>query len=243
VSSSEIARPGSRRARFTREEIARTALELADAEGFQAVTMRRLAQALEAGTMSLYHYVRTKAELVSLMDDALMGEALVSADELKGGWRSSLAAVARTTRVALVRHPWALSSLWDAQIGPNALHHFEQSLAALAGTPLDAPAKLDLLAMMDAYVFGSALQTGEARARGRAAAGDEQAVDAAIEFGLAQLRTGRFPHMVAMFGSEDPRTTRDKPSPVVTDEAGLNDQFERGLQTILDGAAIHLGLV
>jgi hypothetical protein len=123
------------------------------------------------------------------------------------------------------------------------MHHFEQSLAALAGMPLDAPAKLDLLAMIDAYVFGSALQTGGATARGRAAAGDEQAVEAAIEFGLAQLRTGRFPNMVAIFGSEDPRTAPDKPSPIVMDEAGLNEQFERGLQAIFDGAAVQLGLI
>jgi hypothetical protein len=122
------------------------------------------------------------------------------------------------------------------------MKHFEQSLAALSDLTADTAAKLDLLALVDAYVFGSVLQTAEATSRGRALAADEDAVNAAMEWGLAELRTGRFPNMVALFGSEDPRPVSDRPSPVVMDEAGLSAQFERGLETVLDGAAIRLGL-
>ena len=68
--------PGTRRPKFTRDQIASTALAIADTEGFAAVSMRRIAAELGAGTMTLYYYVRTKDELVALMDDAIMGEVL-----------------------------------------------------------------------------------------------------------------------------------------------------------------------
>jgi AcrR family transcriptional regulator len=93
MSSSISGRPP----RFTRERLAQVAFEIADREGFGAVSMRRVAQELGAGTMTLYGYVRTKDELVALMDDHLMGELLVSEDELARPWREALTAVLRRT--------------------------------------------------------------------------------------------------------------------------------------------------
>ena len=75
--------PG-RRPRFNQDQIADIAFGIADREGFDAVSMRRVARELGAGTMTLYHYVRTKDELVSLMDDRLMGHLLVSDEESPG---------------------------------------------------------------------------------------------------------------------------------------------------------------
>ncbi len=240
---SEVTRPPtSGRSRLSKEQIAVAALGIADAEGFDAVTMRRLARELGAGTMTLYHYMRTKSELISLMDDLLMGEALVDQRQLGGGWKEDVATLARSTRSALLRHPWAVHSLGGAQFGLNAMKHFEQSLAAVSELSTDTVAKLDLLALVDAYVFGSVIQTAEATSRGQAAASDEESVNAAIEWGLTQLRTGSFPNMVALFGSANPRTLGDRPSPIVMDEAGLSAQFERGLQTVLEGASARLGL-
>ena len=62
--------------RLTREKIAAAALSIADKDGFEAVSMRRLARQLRVGTMSLYYYVKTKDDLLAVMDDALMGESL-----------------------------------------------------------------------------------------------------------------------------------------------------------------------
>lgn len=234
--------PGSRRPRFTRQQIAVVALGVADREGFGALSMRRVAMELGAATMSLYHYVRTKDDLVALMDDALMAEALVPASELPADWRGALTAIARRTRAALVRHPWALTALQEAQFGPNAMRHFEQSLAAVAGTRLDSAARLDLLAIVDCYVFGNALQTGESLQRAAAARANPAAVSAVIEFGLAQLRTGQFPHTEALLGGADPRTHPDQVPGPPMDQQGRDDQFERGLQAVLDGAAARLGI-
>jgi AcrR family transcriptional regulator len=234
--------PGGRRPRFTREQIAQTALALADREGFEAISMRRIAEELGAGTMSLYHYVETKDELVAVMDDALMGESLVNPKELARGWRHGLATIARSTRAALLRHPWALFALQQAHFGPNAIRHFEQSLAAVSDLRLDGTAKVELAAMVDAYVFGSVLRAAELRTRIRDAKANPDAADAGIDFVLGLIRSGGFPHIAATFGDADPRTARKRPKlRGMWTEAGLDEHFEEGLQTLLDGMALRLG--
>src|SRR5207248_5001026 len=97
------------------EQIARAAVRIADAQGFEAVTMKRIAAELGAATMTLYYYVRGKADVVALMQDAVLAEILVPGDELPAGWRDATAAIARRTRQVLMAHPWSLSSLDDAQ--------------------------------------------------------------------------------------------------------------------------------
>src|SRR5580658_9905519 len=87
--------PAARQPRFSREQIAAAALEIADADGFEAVSMRKIAAHLGAGTMSLYRYIATKDDLVALLDDALLAEALVPGGELPHDWQEALALVAR----------------------------------------------------------------------------------------------------------------------------------------------------
>ena len=228
--------PGSRRPRFTREQIASVALAIADAEGFEAVSMRRVAADLGAGTMSLYYYLRSKDDLVALMDDALLGESLIPDDDLPDDWRAALAAIARRTREVFLRHPWALHSLQGeaavhgAPVGPNGLRHFEQSLAALEHAPLDTSQKLDLLAIVDDYVFGHVLRAGELRSRRDT---DRDEVAATVEFGMEQLRSGRYPHLEAL--------SRDPAAASIADEGRLEERFERGLQAVFSGVAARTG--
>ena len=133
--------PSERRPRFSRDQITATALLIADVDGFEAVTMKRIATELGAGTMSLYYYVRTKADVVALMQDAILADLLIPDDELPSHWREAVTVIARRTRDVLLAHPWSIASLNEAQFGPNAMRHIEQSLAALgcAGTPDDTP--------------------------------------------------------------------------------------------------------
>lgn len=234
--------PGARKPRFTREQIAAAALAIADGEGFDAVSMRRVAAELDAGTMTLYNYVRAKDDLVALMHDAIMAEVLVPAAELPEGWRAALTEIARRTRAALIRHPWSLASLQDAQFGPNAMRRFEQFLAVLAGTELGTAAKYDLLTLVTSYVFGNAVITGESRARAQVARADPDATAAMIEFGMARLSSGEFPHTAALLAASSSIGGPDQASGPPMDEQGLTEQFERGFQTLLDGAALRLGL-
>jgi AcrR family transcriptional regulator len=138
--------PGSRRPRFTRDQIAAVAVAIADAEGFEAVAIRRVAAELDTSPMSLYHYIERKDDLVALMDDALMAETVIPDDELPEDWRQAVATIARRTRTVFLRHPWALAALHghnapsSTPMSPNAWRHFEQQLAVLARSPLDVGA-------------------------------------------------------------------------------------------------------
>ena len=117
--------------------------------------MRRVARELGAGTMTLYHYVRTKDELIDLMDDAIMGEVLIPdgemPDTLARGAARDRAQLARRVRAPPVG---ARRRSDGARGGPNGMRHFEQSLAAVASLDLDVRAKLELIAIVDDYVFG-----------------------------------------------------------------------------------------
>src|SRR5271166_904447 len=99
-------KPRFTRKELTREKIAATALAIADQEGFPAVSMRRVAQELQVGTMSLYYYVKTKDDLIAVMDDALMSEALLPS--LPNDWRRAMMEIAERTHSMFLRHPWAL---------------------------------------------------------------------------------------------------------------------------------------
>src|SRR5215204_1206753 len=132
--------PGERKPSWSREQIVATALAIADAEGFEAVSMRRIAAELGAGTMTLYHYVRTKDELVTLIGDAIMAEIVIPDDELPAGWRDGMAELARRTRRIFMRHRWIVEHIGEGDpeaAGPHMLRHVEQTLAVAARTGLD----------------------------------------------------------------------------------------------------------
>ena len=226
--------PGERKPRFTREAIARAAIEIADAEGFDAVSMRRIADRLGAGTMTLYHYVHTKADLIALMDDALMGEILLPEGTLAEDWRAGLTAIARRTRDVFRRHPWALLAMQGAIPGPNGARHFEQCLAALGHTSFDRQTKLDVLALVDDFVFGHTLRAAETHATMQQQP-DAEAVAAIRAWAQQRYDTGEFPHTQAFFGRGDIAKT-------LAEVAGVDDEegrFERGLATLLEGVLKH----
>jgi AcrR family transcriptional regulator len=225
--------PGTRRPKFTREEIAEAALAIADADGFEAVSMRRIAATLHIGTMSLYHYVQSKDDLIDLMDDAILGEALVPVDELPESWRAALTAIAYRTCEALVRHPWAIQALQGAAFGPNTLRHIGQSMGAVAKTGLHQAQQIELLALVDDYVFGYALRLSEVQAGPPAV--DEEVASTWVR---QELATGAYPGLDASMMPSDPDAAWQEIA------AGLTDQrrFERGLRAVLDGAQTLFGL-
>jgi len=194
---------------LTREKIAAAALSIADKEGFEAVSMRRVARELKAGTMSLYYYVKTKDDLLAVMDDALMGETLLPS--LPKGWKRALLEIAKRTHAVFMRHPWALASMLKAPPGLNAMRHMEQCLEALADTSMTKAQKITLLTLVDDFVFGHALR--------------EAANDATIdfEFAAAQLATGAFPRTAEVFAAGLVSANKRR--------------FELGLRALLDREA------
>ncbi len=151
--------PGQRQARFTRSELAQTAIRIVDAEGLDALSMRRLAAELGAGTMTLYHYVRTKDELLTLVSDEVMAEVLLPEGyELPSDWREAIVVVALRSRDAMRRHPWVFDLSGDLGLGPNSVKHMDQTLQAVDGIEAPLATKLDVVVAIDGYVFGYCLQ-------------------------------------------------------------------------------------
>jgi AcrR family transcriptional regulator len=227
--------PGARRPRYTREQIAATALAIADSDGFEAVSMRRVAAELGAGTMTLYHYIRTKDELIDLMDDAIMGEVVVPAGELPTAWRPALATLARRSREAFLRHPWALRALRGARGGPNGMRHFEQSLAAVAELDLDTREKLELISIVDDYVFGFVFRSGELEAVFSETLHEELIAELLPHF-EAQIRSGGYPHIEALFGESSTLEVWT----MIVDTMTAESRFEKGLALLLDGIEARL---
>lgn len=235
--------PNERKPRLSREQITAAVLKIADSEGFEAVTMKRVASQLGCATMTLYYYVRNKADIVALMHDAILAEILIPDEQLPQNWREAVAAIARRTRDVLLAHPWSLISLNDAQMGPNAMRHVEQSLAALDGLDLDPHEKLALWGIVDNYVFGNALHTIESLHRAAAAKSNPKFGIEALEFGRQLLATGQFPRLNALY--------QKQPAPVQSAQDNRENtpltkviaaQFERGLNSLLDGLARRIKL-
>jgi AcrR family transcriptional regulator len=226
--------PGTRRARFTREEIADAALKIADAEGIDAVSMRRVAGELGAGTMTLYHYVRTKDELLALMDNAIMGEVVIPDGQMPSDWREALTEIARRSHAAFERHPWALDGLGGAQIGPNAIRHMEQSMVAVASIDADFATKMEIIHLIDEYVFGHALHK---RAPGpRDPAEQEEWRRRALAYIDEEVATGNFPHLSELM----PAGGMAELWAQIEDGASDEQRFERGLRRVLDGIALEV---
>ena len=156
------AEPGQRQARFTRSDLAKAAIRIIDTEGVDALSMRRLAAELGAGTMTLYHYVHNKDELLTLVSDEVMGEVVLpDGYELPGDWQEALVVVATRSRDSIKRHPWVFDLTGDMGLGPNAVKHMDQTLQAVDGLDAPLPTKLDVVAAVDEYVFGYCMQERE----------------------------------------------------------------------------------
>jgi AcrR family transcriptional regulator len=222
--------PNDRRPRLNREQITAAVLGIADRDGFGAVTMKRIAAELDCATMTLYYYIRTKADIVALMHDAILAEIFITDGELPGDWRGAVTAIARRTREVLLAHPWSLASLNDALFGPNAMRHVEQSLAALDTLDLDPSEKLSFWGIVDDFVFGNALRSVEWLTHAAAAGSNPGLAADAMVFRRQQLATGQFPRLAAL---DQRQSDWDANPPMPTPEA----QFERGLTALLDGLA------
>ncbi|WP_394828034.1 TetR/AcrR family transcriptional regulator [Pendulispora albinea] len=225
-----VAAPGSRKPRLTREQIAKTALEIADSEGFEALSMRRVAEELGAGTMTLYYYVRTKEDLLALVEDALTGETVEACAPLPKAWRPAIRKLANATRATYVRHAWALRALTGLRFGPNALRHIEQSLQAVAGMDLSLGDKHAILSVVDDYVFGHCASLVRRRSQSQFDRKTAKALSGAIH---RYLDEGDYPHLRAMIGDGDPLDAFVKNSSFLTED----DHFDIGLDALLDGLA------
>jgi AcrR family transcriptional regulator len=218
-------RGGRRGGGLTRDEIVAAALRLAaDAGDPHAVSMRAIAAELGVGTMSLYHHVPTKDDLLDLMQDVVMGELVIADDELPGSWRAALEAISVRTYETYRRHPWMVAGGWERPtMGPRAFAHIEQSLSIFADRP-DLPIQQvgEILGAADDYVIGFVTrQLATERAVRRFGLTMDQYQDALEPYVNRMIEQGDYPNL-RRFASEEWRVEGA-------------DRFERGLGFLLDG--------
>ncbi len=216
---------------LSRDRIVRAAIEVADAEGLAALSMRRVATVLDVATMSLYRHVASKDELVLHMIDQAIGEEPFPRTP-PVGWRARLEVAARLQWRLFRRHRWLAPamSVTRPQLVPNALAHAEWVLCALEGAGFDPAAMLHIHVMLFSYVRGLATSL-EAEAEAERDTGMD--ADAWMQTQEAELDaiagSGRLGTLLQVI----------KESEV---ELDLDSVFEFGLLRMLDGVAAYLAM-
>ncbi|MPY63584.1 TetR/AcrR family transcriptional regulator [Streptomyces spongiae] len=213
---------------LTLDRIVAAAVGIADAEGLEAVSMRRLSTALDVGTMSLYRYVPGKAELLDLMLERVQREALEADQEdltAESGWREAVESLARGYLEHYRRHPWLLRvNQARTVMGPSSLRSLEAALIPLQDMGLSDPELISVIISMQSFAGGIART-------------EIDADDAAKETGLSHeefweeqrpfleqaMVSGQFPMMAAL--AEDTFSVEF-------------DHFAFGLRRFLDGLEV-----
>jgi AcrR family transcriptional regulator len=165
------------------------AIRLADLEGVDGLSMRRLAGALGAGAMSLYHYVANKEELLDAMIDIVFEEIELPPEETD--WQSAMRQRSVSAREVLARHPWAIVLMESRTTpGPANLRHREAVIACLRTAGFSVVLATHAYWLIDSYVYGYALQ--EASLPFDTA---EELADLAEDVFMPQLDPQQFPYL------------------------------------------------
>lgn len=236
-----LATPATRgpKASLTLETIVTAAIELADAEGMGAVSMRRVAEQVGKSPMSLYTYVPSKAELVDLMLDTVYGEVRTE-HPLEGGWRPAVEAAARDYWDLFERHPWSLQvSGSRAILGPHELDVYETHLRLFDGLGLTEVELARAANVLGGFVWGAARAIADARTAAQVTGVSDEEWWAARSPFLEELAgpawDARYPTMSRLDALQvfDPTDGPEATTPYLEQEA--LDAFEFGLQRLLDG--------
>lgn len=222
--------PRGPRPAHSHEQLAAAAVEIADAEGLERLSMRKVAARLGMGAMSLYRYVASKDELIELMIDLVRGETLPPG-EPAGGWREELRGAAWRSRRAGLRHPWIGGiSMGRSTPGPNSLAGLEVMFARLDGLGLDIDSVMDMSGTVEGFVAGFVqYELAEQEAQRRTGLTEQQWRWHVAPYIFQVISDGQHPAME--------RIVRDAEDYPDTDKV-----FERRLGYVLDGLAAGLNL-
>jgi AcrR family transcriptional regulator len=202
---------------LSRERALDVAMELADAGGLEAVTMRALAAELGVEAMSLYHHVANKDALLDGMVDRVFAEIALPA--MSTDWRAELRRRAQSARAVLRRHPWAIALMESRSTpGPATLRHHDAVLGCLRHAGFSIPLTGHAYAVLDSYVYGFAhtevnlpMQTSK------------QTAELASQI-MSQFPVDEYPHLAEFTLKQ-----------VLQPGYAYGNEFEFGLDLVLDG--------
>ncbi len=210
------------RAPLSRERVLRGAVAVADAGGIGSLTIRSLAQELGVKPMSVYYHVANKDEILDGIVDIVFGEIdLPSAD---GDWRAEIRRRAESARRVLSDHPWAIALLESrTSPGPATLRQHDAVIGTLRAAGFSVEMTAHAYALLDAYVYGFALQEAALPFEGPDTASD--VTDPIME----RMATGEYPHLVELATEY-----------VIQPGYDFGNEFDFGLGMILDALARSL---
>ena len=215
ASRSESAR--ARRVPLNRERVLRAAVELADASGIGALSMRKLGEAVGVEAMSLYSHVASKVELLDGMVDLVFAEIeLPAGDE---DWKAAMRRRAISARAVLTRHPWAITLMNSrTSPGPATLRHHDAVIGSLRGAGFSVALAAHAFSAIDSYVYGFVLQEASLPFHG-----EQESAEVAQSI-MSQFAPGEFPHLTELAVEH-----------VLQPGYDYGDEYEFGLDLILDG--------
>lgn len=201
---------------LSRGRVLEAALELADRAGADALSMRRLGEALGVEAMSLYNHVAGKEDLLDGMVDLVYAEIGPPEDGLD--WRSALRARYVSARAVLARHRWAIPLMESrARPGLANMRHHDAVLGCLRAAGFSLPHTAQAYSVLDGYLYGFALTE-----KALPFESEEQIAEVAASM-LAQFPADEFPHLAEIATQH-----------VMQPGYDYGDEFFRGLDLILD---------
>jgi AcrR family transcriptional regulator len=212
------ARPAAEpRKPLNRERVLRAALAMADTNGIESVSMRKLGEAVGVEAMSLYNHVPRKADLLDGLIDLVFGE--IELPPAGVGWRTAMRERAIAIRAALSRHRWAIGLMESrTSPGPATLRHHDAVLGCLRGAGFPVALAAHAYAVLDSYIYGFALQ------------------EASLPFDTGEETAELAQAMLAQFPAEDyPHLAEFTFEHVLQPGYDYGREYEYGLDLILDG--------
>ncbi|MFI9507453.1 TetR/AcrR family transcriptional regulator [Nocardia sp. NPDC052566] len=225
-------RRGREQPALTREQIVATAVQLLDAEGMEALSMRTLGARLNAGATSLYRHVANRDELIELVVDEVYGEIRVPKIDDPKQWRAATVEFAGSLRAMILGHPWMASTLGHvglSYLGPNVMRMTDDSAALFEVGGFAAVEMGDAVGAVTSYVVGCGITEAAWLALlARSGQTEQEMVDSLRP--AAEAAAKDFPRLQGSGGeddlSADPKVVRDR-------------KFGYGLDRILDGLEAH----
>lgn len=218
------------RVQLSKERVLRAAIEMADRGGIESLSMRKLAEELGVGAMSLYHYVPNKEELIDGMVEIVFTE--IEAPSTDVDWKTAMRRRAFSIRAALARHRWAVG-LMEGRLkpGPANMGHHNDLLGCLREAGFSIEMAVHANSVQDAYIYGFAQQEKSL---------PFESTEELAEVIDAQVRHVEEDEEMAALAEAFPYIAEVVLGHVA--EAGFNfdDEFEYGLDLILDALAERL---
>jgi AcrR family transcriptional regulator len=204
---------------LSRERVLHTAVAFADRHGLGSLSMRKLADELGVGAMTLYYYVPNKDRLLDGMVDIVFGEIEPPSPELD--WRTAMRRRALSTREVLNRHRWAVGQMEGrTDHGPANLRLHDAVLGCLRAAGFSIEMTVHAYSVLDAYIYGFALQESDMSSE----TADDFAAEAQRQMREYEAVLAEYPHLVEVVGGHVAKSGYDY--------AG---EFLFGLDLILDG--------